>query len=216
MSIGLRIASVRKTLGLSQGEFASQLGISQAKLSHYEVGRNDPDYETLVKISKLGSVTLDWLLTGEESTFTPPIADTAKLAGNAAAPQGNWFPVVGRVTAGDFQIFEDNVEGEVFMAYQHKNGCFAVLVEGNSMDGGKYPIEEGSHVLVDPSQTPLTGDLVVVLTEGRQMVKQLHAVKKVEIELKSFNTEYPVLYVNKDSVQKLLRVVYHQPQGKKW
>lgn len=84
------------------------------------------------------------------------------------------------------------------------------------MDGGLKPIKDGDIVLVDPDHTPLPGDLVVVVTEGRQMLKQLGQKIDESIELKSFNKEHPTLYMNMNNVEKVLRVVFQQKKGIKW
>lgn len=214
-TLGKRIAAIRKTLGLSQKDMAAKLGIMQTSVSNYEIDRTNPDPSTLVKISEIGAVTLDWLLTGNEAHQRPIITDISTVASNARMAEGNWFPVVAMVTAGDYQVFEDNVTGEVFMACKQKGGNFAVIVEGNSMDGGTKPIADGDYVLVDPEQTPLSGDVIVVLSDNRQMVKQLGAISDDEIELISFNKEYPRIPMKKELISKMHRVVYHQPQGKR-
>lgn len=213
--IGNRIAGIRKSMGLSQTDFANLFNLTQTSVYAWEKNKSVPDPMVLVKIAEVGKVTLDWLLTGVESTFKPPNTDINLIASNVSPANGNWYPIVAHVTAGDKQIFDENVEGEVFMSYHKKNGCFAVEIEGNSMDGGDYPIAEGDFVLVDPDQTPLQGDIIVIVVNGRQMVKKLHKVLKDDIELASFNSEYPIMYVNKDNVEKILRVVYHQPRGRK-
>ncbi|PSL42168.1 DNA-binding XRE family transcriptional regulator [Planomicrobium soli] len=69
MSIGSRIAKLRKNRrpSLTQEEFAHEIGISRAALSHYEKDRREPDYETLQKIANYFSVTTDYLLGREQS-----------------------------------------------------------------------------------------------------------------------------------------------------
>lgn len=213
--IGERIANIRSNMGLNQTDFASLFGVTQTAVYTWEKNKNTPDPDTLVKIAKHGKVTLDWLLTGIESTFTPPLIDPNSITSNVKPAIGNWYPIVGKVTAGDCQILEDNAEGEVFMEYHKKNGCFAVVVEGNSMNGGDYPICEGDCVLVDPDQTPLQGDIIVIIVNGRQMVKRLSKVNKNDVELYSYNSEFPIMHVEKDNIEKILRVVFHQPRGRK-
>lgn len=51
---------------LNQAEFAGKLGFSRlATISDYETDKRAPDIATLRKISYMGSVSLDWLLTGQ-------------------------------------------------------------------------------------------------------------------------------------------------------
>jgi transcriptional regulator with XRE-family HTH domain len=57
-----RIALLRTSRHYTQDEMSSLLGISRAALSHYEKGRREPDYETLIKIADLFKVSLDYIM----------------------------------------------------------------------------------------------------------------------------------------------------------
>jgi transcriptional regulator with XRE-family HTH domain len=57
-----RIAQLRTSRHYTQDELASLLGISRAALSHYEKGRREPDYDTLIKIADLFQVSLDYIM----------------------------------------------------------------------------------------------------------------------------------------------------------
>ena len=63
--IGLRIQSLRKTLGYTQAEFAALFGVTHAHISAIENGKNMPS-EMLVKFicEKLGA-SRQWLETGK-------------------------------------------------------------------------------------------------------------------------------------------------------
>lgn len=60
-----KIAKLRKVKGLSQYEAADRLGFSRGKLSNYEQGSRQPDYETLKKIATFYEVSIDYLLDHE-------------------------------------------------------------------------------------------------------------------------------------------------------
>ncbi|MBO8168170.1 MAG: helix-turn-helix transcriptional regulator [Thermoanaerobacteraceae bacterium] len=57
-----RIIALRQEKGLTQNELAERLKISRSALSLYELGKRQPDYETLQKIAKYFDVTTDYLL----------------------------------------------------------------------------------------------------------------------------------------------------------
>lgn len=57
-----RIAQLRISRHYTQDEMARLLGISRAALSHYEKGRREPDYKTLIKIADLFQVSLDYIM----------------------------------------------------------------------------------------------------------------------------------------------------------
>lgn len=48
--------------GLSQSELANKLGISKSTISMYEVGKREPDFETLEAIADFFNVDINFLL----------------------------------------------------------------------------------------------------------------------------------------------------------
>ncbi|EIJ79173.1 immunity repressor protein [Bacillus methanolicus PB1] len=63
----------------SQEEIAQKIGISRARLSHYETGRSEPDSETLKKLADFYGVSTDYLLGSENakkpSDDLPPLTE---------------------------------------------------------------------------------------------------------------------------------------------
>lgn len=57
-----RIKHLRKEKGLSQTELGNKLGLSQKQVSHLEVGRNEPDINTICKYCAYFNVSADYLL----------------------------------------------------------------------------------------------------------------------------------------------------------
>ncbi len=75
-----RIALLRTNRHYTQDEMASLLGISRAALSHYEKGRREPDYETLIKIADLFGVTLDYIMRRTDDPTIKLDPEVAQLA----------------------------------------------------------------------------------------------------------------------------------------
>ena len=65
-----RLKRRRKELKLSQDDVAKKLGITRQGYSHYETGRNEPDNETLIKLSEILNCSTDYLL-GKTNDPTP-------------------------------------------------------------------------------------------------------------------------------------------------
>lgn len=63
--LGPRIATLRREMGLSQGQLAQQLQVSPSAIGMYEQGRREPSAELLVAMAEFFHVTLDYLLTGQ-------------------------------------------------------------------------------------------------------------------------------------------------------
>ena len=66
MEFNEKLQELRKQKGLTQEELAELLYVSRAAISKWESGRGFPNIESLKAISKVFSVSLDELLSGEE------------------------------------------------------------------------------------------------------------------------------------------------------
>ena len=67
MTIGKRIAHLRKEKGLTQEELAQHMGISPQAVSKWENDQTCPDISALPKLARLFDVTVDELLEGREA-----------------------------------------------------------------------------------------------------------------------------------------------------
>lgn len=68
MTIGKRIAHLRKEKGLTQEELAGHMGISPQAVSKWENDQTCPDISALPKLARLFGVTVDELLEGKRET----------------------------------------------------------------------------------------------------------------------------------------------------
>lgn len=60
-----RIKMLRKSLGLTQQEFADKVGIKRGAVANYEIGRNVPADSVIVLICREFHVREDWLRNGD-------------------------------------------------------------------------------------------------------------------------------------------------------
>ena len=61
------LSALRRERNISQRQAASELGISQALLSHYENGLREPRLDFVVKVCDYYGVTADYMLGREET-----------------------------------------------------------------------------------------------------------------------------------------------------
>ena len=66
--LGMRIAVLRRSAGMSQQELAQKLKISPSAVGMYEQGRREPSVQILSDMAKLFGVSIDYLVTGKAST----------------------------------------------------------------------------------------------------------------------------------------------------
>lgn len=71
MDLGSTISRLRAARQMSQGDLAEALGVSRQSVSKWETNASVPDLDKLVKLSRLFGVTLDQLVTGEQSAALP-------------------------------------------------------------------------------------------------------------------------------------------------
>lgn len=77
-----RVRQVMASSGLSQGDFAAAIGLDAPKLSKSLSGRRRFSSLDYARIAEQGSVSVDWLLTGDEAQFT-----VAARAAEGKAPE---------------------------------------------------------------------------------------------------------------------------------
>ncbi|SFA91120.1 Helix-turn-helix domain-containing protein [Cohnella sp. OV330] len=57
-----RLKKTRQSRGMTQAQLGERIFQTRGAVSHYEGGRNQPDYDTLIRIANVLGVTLDYLL----------------------------------------------------------------------------------------------------------------------------------------------------------
>ncbi len=57
-----RLKEARKKTGFTQKEVAKELNMNHSTLAGYEIGRTQPDFETLGRLANFYNVSTDWLL----------------------------------------------------------------------------------------------------------------------------------------------------------
>lgn len=59
---GSKLREARTRIGFTQEHVAALLGISRTNITNYELGRTQPDVETMGKLIDLYEISADWLL----------------------------------------------------------------------------------------------------------------------------------------------------------
>lgn len=70
-----RIKKLRKTLDMTQQEFADKIGVKRNTIAQYEIGRNEPIDAVVNLICHEFDVNETWLRTGEGEMFKPTLTN---------------------------------------------------------------------------------------------------------------------------------------------
>lgn len=81
MNFSEKIYSLRKEKGLTQTDLAEKLNVSRQAVSRWEMGTAKPEVDTLIAMSELFEVTLDYLLKNQEF---PTVSETVPLPAETA------------------------------------------------------------------------------------------------------------------------------------
>ena len=87
------LKELRKEAGYSQKQIAEKLCISQQTYSDYENGKTEPTTDTLIRISKIYNVSLDFLLGMEDDFGIPVFTPEEKAAGISATKKISITPI---------------------------------------------------------------------------------------------------------------------------
>lgn len=79
-----RLRFLRKRAGLSQGEVANLIGVTQQALSNWERGFRPPNRENLLRLAKVYNTTVDWIIGGTKEVGDG--TDTLTAAAHANPP----------------------------------------------------------------------------------------------------------------------------------
>ena len=188
--IGKRIRGLRADLGLSGEEFAARLGVNLQTLYRYERGQRTPDVNFIQKVSKLGGVTLNWLLAGtgpgREQTAPPDEPRGRGLWENPrvlspSTESDPWkstrwqeVPVIGLAACDVLGWFNPSPLAfrlPLTVDHPYTPELFAVIAVGESMR--PEGIREGFVLYCDPG-APLNKEDVVYLetVDGRASIKK--------------------------------------------
>lgn len=115
--LGSRLRWIRNENGVTQSAFAKLIGVNQSRIPRYENGEHEPTRETLITISNLYHISLEWLVDG------------------IGEPHNKGVPLLGHVGAGaEVWPFDDGPLDYVLPPFGAPPGAVGVIVRGDSME----------------------------------------------------------------------------------
>lgn len=123
-----RLKELRKTLNLTQQEFAEKIGVKRNTIAQYESGRNAPIDAVITLICRTYGVNETWLRTGEGEMFQPKsrndeLLDYARriAEGDPGSIQAQLLTVMTRLTDAQWEVLAQVAE-QFVAEYQAQPG----------------------------------------------------------------------------------------------
>ena len=181
------LKQLRKSKGLTQAALAAALGIGKSTISMYEVGRREPDFETLEAIADFFNIPMSYLidrdyLSTSDDTITNilPIPKMVKL------------PLLGNIACGDPILAEENIEDYVHAPIEAR-ADFCLRCKGDSMINAR--IHDGDIVFVRQQSVVENGQIAAVLIGSEATLKRVY-ISGDQVILQPENAAYAPIIIS--------------------
>jgi phage repressor protein C with HTH and peptisase S24 domain len=182
---------------LSQSRLAVESKVGQSTISRILGGEDSPTTRTLSKLAKALGVTVNDFFRDREKVPAAkapapryPLKDDPQPEYAGPVPPTRQVPVVGTAKLGENGWYDElstvvgEGDGYVEVSTQDQN-AYALTVRGDSMHPA---IRDGWVVVVEPNNSVAAGEYVVIgLTDGRKMVKELLYERRDSVAVISVN-----------------------------
>lgn len=213
--IASNIRFIRKSRGLTQEQFADDLGWTKSMVGSYEEGRSEPSIEKLVQLSDYSNIPIDVLVKNDlrlaKDTSFIEIGNKRILFPITVTDENeNLIEVVpAKASAGYLEGYDDpeyiqqleNIKLPFIPTGKHR----AFPIKGDSM----LPLKDGSYVIgefVEDRKDIRSNSTYVLVTLNEGMVYK-RVINNIEqnntLRLISDNPTYPAYDVNMDEVVEL-------------
>ncbi len=216
MTLAQRIKIIRKQLGMSQTEFANDIGITQTSLSQLEGEKNGISYDVYKAIVEKFDVNPSWLMDGNGEMYRS--ADSNKKS--SALPlvvqvgndeEENIVMVDKKAAAGYLQGQSDpdyvgklpsfrlpGFHGKTFRAFEISGDSMTPAIHPGDLLVGAYE-EKLEHIK--------KGDVYIVVTQdGSIVAKRVSSLGDHKYELRSDNETYEPYAVNASDIVQIWHV----------
>lgn len=186
--IGDNIKYYRKKARYSQEQLARKLGITQGSVSLWENGKNDPDTNTLVQLSKIFAVSLDELTENEPHRDL----DSIRVIRNAV-------PILGNIACGERVTPDTNPDGYTDLP-DGVHADFALICKGDSMNP---TFIDGDLVLIRQQPEVENGQIAAVNIDNETTLKHVYR-QDHGLLLTADNPVFQPIYVPADSDREII------------
>jgi phage repressor protein C with HTH and peptisase S24 domain len=188
------IKAARAHKGWTQQQLGDAVGRTKANVGHWETGKHEPKLDLIEAISRATDYPPP-ALGGVESNVEPALE----------LKKSRRVPITGSVKGGDdgYLVQDNGTDGWVDY-WTGDPRAYALRVRGDSMHP-RY--RSGEFVVVTPSIEAQPGrDVVVLLKNGKCLLKELGWRRDDEVQLRSINNGYTPMTVMLDEIESICRV----------
>ncbi len=185
--ISNEIKRLRRSFGISQTELGEKMGVRQSTVAMWEIGKNAPGYDMLLRLSEFFGVSV------------------SELAGEGGGQHR--IPVLGRVQAGIPRTAVEDIIGyeEISPDLQGMGEFFALRIKGDSMEPR---MREGDTVIVRRQSSVANGDIAIVLVGNEEATCKRFYRHDDGVSLVSINPRYaPMFFSRKDIEEKGMEIL---------
>ncbi len=204
-----RLFDLLNKSGLSQQDFASQIGVKKNAVSRWKTRELQSYTKYLPQIAEALDTTTEYLLTGNGPKQKRAVSesDTALPKGAEHIDLGTFhrIPILGRISAGLPLYAEQHIEGYTLTDLNGGAEYFALRVSGDSMNAAR--IQDGDILIVRRQEEVENGEVAVVMVGDEDAtVKRFYATgDTVTLMPQSTNPEHhPQIY---DATKTRIRVI---------
>lgn len=198
-----RLKLLRREAGLSQQDFAKQLGTSKSSINMYERGEREPGLETLEAIADYFNVDMDYLLGKSEhrskSAWLEGIDKSVDLDSlrsqikfeNLFPIERKRYPLLGEIACG--KPITANEEVDLYVeAGANIQADFCLKAKGDSMIGAR--IYDGDIVFIRKQPMVEDGEIAAVIIDDEATLKRVYYDQEAGVlQLFAENPQYKTM-----------------------
>lgn len=209
-----RLKLLRRESGLSQMDFAKQLGLSKSSVNMYERGEREPSLETLEAIADYFNVDMDFLLgksehrsktawlEGIDKSIDLDILRSQVKFENLFPIEKKRYPLLGDIACG--KPITANEELELYVESGTAiEADFCLRAKGDSMIGAR--IYDGDIVFIRKQEIVDNGEIAAVVIDDEATLKRVNYYpEKNLLILKAENSKYEDLVYSGEQLDHII------------
>lgn len=186
------LKSLRNSRNLTQEELAQKLNIGRSRISMYESGQREPDFETTELIADFFNVDVDYLLgrTSKTTILSESVArEELPRFSNIFPIKTRKIPLLGEIACGQPIFCTEDRESYVEAGTDVK-ADFCLKARGDSMIGAR--ILDGDLVFIQRDAELESGQIYAVAIDDEATLKRVYYDDAAQVlQLLSENPRYP-------------------------